>query len=294
MKTNIPEIEYVVVGRDGVDDFKEYIMPHVYEQLFLSEDFEEDELIVIGAMINNIPLGAVVAEIYPNDEIFIHSIVVADNYQRMGIGTSFIKGLLDIGSDRFDSAWGENRELVRVFLHTQYIMPDKELEETESFLRGVGFTDFKSYEDAYIIRLSKTNVLKEKDIEVHSFETLKDKGKDIEDLFLSLGTEPIMDLCFYSGDEENPDYVVVMSQENDHIISVSSSKVNEKADIQDYAALIGYAIKKAIAKNPNAVLMVASDRNVYTELWAALANQAGVALRKHEAGYYALVEGGEN
>jgi len=150
--------EIVRFSNDGLYDFKPYILPDVFEQLLIAQDYEKLQLVCAGVLVDDKPMGAAIAQLLENNEIYLQSIIVDEEVQRQGIGTALLNGILGEALPMFASDNDIEAMPTRIFLHTHYVLPKEEVASFDNFLKKFGFAEIYEMEDCCYIDGTKLNI----------------------------------------------------------------------------------------------------------------------------------------
>ena len=295
MKKKIKGLMFVRFKRKDLYDFRHFILPHVYEDLVRTDNFDEDSIVAIAALVQGVPAGVVIARLLEEEEIFIFSIMVADNYRGVGIGNELIEYLMQIGTQTYAPRFGARGKSVRLFLHTEYALSGKELENFESFLKAEGFSDFYDKRNAYMFRLADLKDIAQPDETAVSLNKLQGVNQeDLTDFYLLSGITPALNLSYYSGSDDDPEFVMLMHHEGQDLLSVSCNSRKEDCSFENFKRLAARCINEALEGNPDYSLLVNGSYNIFENFWAELAAAKGETYRCREAGLYAMIESDED
>ncbi len=291
MLERIENLEFVTFTRKDLDYFKELILPNVYEQLFLTEDFEEEAVYCIAATVDNIPVAVLVAQLFENEEVLIHSIVVGIEYRRMGIGREMIQNLMTIANEEFDPYLGEGDNVVGLFMHTEYALDTEMGKNYESFLRAVGFTDFFDMPPVYYFTRDELKTVGGESNNVHKLTKIEHTNEDmLFAYFAGLGLTPAVNYSYFSGTEDKPGVIVLAQYDDDNVITLSSALARGDVSVEEYGEVVNAVVDAIKKDNEDFTIIVNSDLNAMPEFWEEFSKAHGIKCEHREAGLYAQFE----
>ena len=286
MKKNNADIEYVTFERDGLEDFRDVILPDIYGDLFITEDFGERAVLAVGALAEGEPVAAVIAQLLEDGTADLKSIYVDEDYRRIGVGTELIKGILSLSRDRLAETVNLELTDLEVCVRAQYVFPKNDLADFEAGLKKVGFSDFAEYPDIYMFEGTLPEVVGSRPEAVHPLSALPDvTEEDMGNLLRSAGIAPAAGFSFYSGDIAEPDMLLLAETSDMEAYRLYSVDAVGGGSEKDYLTLVGRVFDEFRQKQPDAVIFVDSDKNLYPDVWKKLAKK-GTDLKRREAGLY--------
>lgn len=293
-------MNYLRFQTKDVYDFKNLILANVSEQLIQIEEAEDEEdIICIGALNENGPQGAVVAQLLGDHEVFIHSIFVNPSERKNGVAKELLNSVLSEALAVFSEDNDFEESAVDVFLHTDYALPTAEIEAFTGFLKSFGFSDFANLGDCYLI---EKNNLKEElfDIDlsgntenensIESFADLSSDGIDllnelIEDSELQI--DPSLSFVLGSGEIARAYMWTELGADDEFVIRSSGSE-----DITDaeFLGLLKITIDSIAKANKDFTLILDSESNLKPDLLAKQFGYTDCCFKRTEAGMYILFE----
>ena len=291
MASKINNLEIVTFGKRDLDDFKHLILPNVYEQLFLTDDFREEAVWCIAATIDNIPIGVLVAQLFENEEVLIHSLVVGKEYRRMGVGREMIENLMTVANEEFDTYDGEGDNVVGLFMHTEYALDNEIGKNYEAFLKAVGFTDFFDMAPIYYFTKNDLKSVGKESKNAHEFTKITGADENmLIEYFASLGMTPAVKYSYFTGTEDEPGAIVLAQYDDDDVITLSSTTIKENVSKEEYQELVEAVIAAIKKDNQDFTLIVNGEVNCMPEFWDELTKTCGKRCEHREAGLYAQFE----
>lgn len=288
------EFEFFRIFEDGLYDFKPYITGNIFEQLMQLDDFEEQLVVCVGAVADGRPIGALAAQLLTGNEIFMYSIVVDPAYQRMGVGRGLIRGILSEACEVFADEYSIRAMPFRVFLHTDYALPENEIDGFEKFLQAVGFRDFYAMEDSYCIYGEKLGAeWFEAPSECHrmkiaSFtEQTNGYSDEVSAYLMNQGVSLSTDHAFMSiaGEELKTILAAEYGMDNEYNLRAVTDD-DEDIPEEEYLALLKNVLCSLKAETPDFLLIADGHTNINTGILKRLAEQAGTVYLHREAGFY--------
>lgn len=285
MKKNMRKFKIAETDAAGVEIFQDFILDNVYVQIAQLPDLKEESIIVIGAETDGKPVGAAVAQLFEDYEIYIHSIMVADEYRRQGVGTELLKEVLNVCLMAYDPAFVFNTLHDEFFVHLEYALPEPEKTDFEAFLKAFGFARFYDFPALYIFRSGQLAGLGRKCSGVTA--VVETEGADPElvaDFFEETGLYPDPELCFFTGTEDEPRCVMMAQPLGDGTYQISGVNTDEESsreqDLQDLFFHMIYAIEQ---KNDSFVLLVNEMQNQEEDFWKRISETHGETIPHREA-----------
>ena len=280
------DIEYVTFERDGLEDFRNVILPDIYGDLFVTDDFGDRAVLAVGALSEGTPVAAVIAQLLEDGTADVKSVYVDEDYRRAGIGTELIKGILSLSRDLLAQTVDIENANLEVCVRVQYVFPKNDLDDFEAWLKKVGFSDFADYPDIYMFedRLPEVNVKQPE--AVHPLSDIPDVAEDeMVNLLREMGIAPVPQYSFYSGDVAEPDIMLLAESSDMESFRLLSVAADESGSENQYLSLAAKVFDEVRKTQPDAVVFVDSGKNLYPDLWKKLAKKSGV-LKRREAGLY--------
>ena len=132
-------LEYKEITKEELKNYRELILPMVYEELEAQEDIST-EYICIAAVLDDEPVGAIVADLEGNGDINLLSIWTDQEYRRYGIASALREKMTEVAVNLYD--WEEDQFGDDIDLRTMYCLKNGYREDFEAWLRANDFTDF--------------------------------------------------------------------------------------------------------------------------------------------------------
>lgn len=286
------ETEFVRLNTEGIAAFRNVILEHVYTQLLQMEDFDEEGVIVLGALAGDVPVAAVAAQLYLGDEIYIHSIAVDEAYRRQGIGTELVRTLLSLAFSEYAPDAAEDAQPFDCSLNIEYALPEADRPGFEEFLKAVGFYGYSEYPGLYFFNSEQVSSLGKESPDV--FFAKDAEGADADSLtafFEEAGLYPDPDLCFFTGTEEEPSCLMMtepMISGDYRVISVNMEEETPKA--AEIEKLLLATIAELRKKTEVFRLLVNGQQNAENDFWEAFAQEHGEKLYHRKAVLTAVFE----
>jgi len=288
----MPNREIVRFFKDGIYEFKSYILPDVFDQLLIARDYDDLQIVCAGAFSDGKAVGAAVAQLLENNDVFLQSIIVDPEYQRQHIGTDLLKGILADAFSEFSAANDIEALPTNLFLHADYVLEKDEIQGFDAFLSSFGFNDFYEMEDCCYIEGSKLNMPKDfvQPAGIISFACdSAEKGDSIATYLLSLQLDVNPEYAFLLKDSEDSKAIIVAENGMDGEFFVSSFSKSDISD-QEFEGLF-YSLVKAVKVDHPDFIFVADEHDITNPV--ALETLSGDALEifiHKEAGYYCIFE----
>ena len=280
------DIEYVTFERDGLEDFRDVILPDIYGDLFVTDDFSDRAVLAVGALSKGTPVAAVIAQLLEDGTADVKSVYVDEDYRLTGIGTELIKGVLSLSRDPLAQTVNIEETNLEVCVRVQYVFPKNDLDDFEAWLKKVGFSDFADYPDIYMFEGGLPEVHVKQPEAVHPLSAIPDVAEDeMVNLLRESGIAPVSEYSFYAGDAAEPDIMLLAESSDMESFRLLSVAAGESGSENEYLSLAARVFDEIREKQPDAVVFVDSGRNLYPEIWKKLAKKAGV-LKRREAGLY--------
>ena len=269
----------------GVQNFQDFILDNVFAQIAQLPDLKEEGIIVIGAVADGKPVGAAVAQLFEEYEIYIHSIMVADEYRRQGVGTQLLQEVLNVCLMAYDPAFILNPQHDEFFVHLEYALPEPEKTDFEGFLKAFGFAKFYDFPALYVFRSGQISGLGKKCPGVSSVVEAEGADRElIADFFEETGLYPDPELCFFTGTEEEPRCLMIAQPLGDGTYQISGVNTDEESsreqDLQDLFFHMIYAVQQ---KNDSYTLLVNEMQNQEEDFWKRIAETHGETISHREA-----------
>lgn len=286
------ELEFVRLNTEGIDAFRNVILDHVYAQLTEMDDFDEESVIVLGALADDVPVGAVAAQLYLGDEVYIHSIVVEEAYRRKGVGAEIVRTLLSLALTEFAPDIADDPHSFDCNLYIEYALPEADRPGFEAFLRAVGFYGYSEYPGLYFFSAEQAASLGKESPDV--FLAKDAEGADADSLaafFEESGLYPDPDLCFFTGTEDEPSCLMMTDSIGNgdyRVISVNMEEEQSKAE--EIEKLFLATIAGLRKKTDTFRLMVNGQQNAENDFWEAFAEAHGEKLHHRKAVLTAVFE----
>lgn len=290
MKTEIKNLEFVVIDEVGIADFKDYIIPQVYSEIYSLDSFEDEMIFAVGAVAGGKPIGAIIAQLLESDEIYIHSIIVDKDYRRMGIGTQLLNAAIQIGEEDIDPNPGEDYDF-KAFVHTEYALSGEDLAVFDDFLKKNAFADFFDYPPVYIFDSEKIAKIGKPCANAIPFSAMDGITQDeIEEFFNDQGIYPETELSFFNGTVDQPKCLLMVQNLKDGVYTVSSTNEAEDGNAADLEELFLAAIDAISKREDRFKLVVNCAMNAYPELWDKYEKLCMIKSTHREAGLYIVFE----
>lgn len=285
MKKSIRKFDIAETDAGSTGMFRDFILDNVFEQITRLPDPEEEGIIVIGAEADGQPVGAAVARMFEDYEIYVHSIVVADEYRRQGIGTELLKEVLNVCLMAYDPGFIVNPRHDEFIMHLEYALPEPEKAGFEAFLKAFGFTKFYDFPALYVFSAEKVSDLGRKCPSV--FSVTEAEGADPEVIaafFEEAGLYPDPDLCFFTGTEDEPRCLMMAQPLGDGTYQISSVNTDEESSReQDMEDLFFRMIDAVGQKNDTYELLVNEMQNREEGFWRRISAEYGEVIPHREA-----------
>ncbi|MCQ2551831.1 MAG: GNAT family N-acetyltransferase [Clostridia bacterium] len=284
-------LEYFTFSSDDLGDFKSVILPSIYEELFLLDRFDNKSVSAIAAMVDGVPVAALIGQITGEAEAKIHSIYVSTDYRRMGIATELLNRFLSICNQELDPTFGDDNNLVAVMVSTEYSLPEDMAKAFESFLYAKGFRLFDEKADVYYFESEQLADFGKKENGVFCFTDIEGTDeKEIFDYYDSMNITAAVKYSFYAGTKDDPNIMLLVSAEDDDVYSFTSVKLSETADEAEYDKLISAAINAIKEDNKTFTIIADGERNILHTYWQSLAHKYGEIVKHTIAGLAAVFE----
>ncbi len=138
---------YSLISTRNLKNYKEVIIPGIYDELEAERSVMADNYICLGARDKDGVTGALIAHIEPDTtDIQIISIYVLPGKRRKGVGSSLVKKLFDIVGNTY--VFDEGEYGTDVFVKTMYCLPADIRSSYEAFLKANDFTRFYIFKKA--------------------------------------------------------------------------------------------------------------------------------------------------
>ena len=164
-----------------MDDFKSVVLPNIYEELFLLDSFDYRAVTAIGAVVDGVPVAALIGQITAEAEAKVHSIYISMDYRRMGIATELLNRFLSICNQELDPTFGDEDNLVAVMVSAEYSLPQTQAKAFEGFLYAYGFRLFDEKANVYYFESGQLNNFGKKEDDVFCFADIE--GTNENELF---------------------------------------------------------------------------------------------------------------
>lgn len=286
MKKNNLNIEYVEFKRDGLEDFKRVILPDIYGDLFITEDFEERAVFAVGALADGVPVGAVVGQLTENGIADLKSVFVLPEYRLRGIGTELMKGVVTAAHDRIAETVNTDESYVLLGVRVGYVLSGRDLSDFEAWLKAVGFDEFTERPDVYLFEDKFPTVRAKRSAEVYPLSAIPDAAaEDVENLFRDMGIAPVASYSFYTGSAAEPEMMLLTVSPDTETFYLLSAGTGEGGLEDEYLSLVEKVFDEIALNQPDAPVFVDTAMNLYPELWKKIAKKA-VVLKRKEARFY--------
>jgi len=291
--------EILRVYEDGLYDFKPYLMNNVFEQLIQIDDFEEQLVICMGAVADGVPVGALAAQLLTGNEVFLYSIVVNPKYQKTGIGRELIYGVLKEACNVFSAEYSIPSMPFRVFVHTDYALPQEDLIAFEAFLQHVGFQDFHEMESVCCIHGNKIRSQWFEPpapcpgVKISSFaEEAGEYADEVSAFLMNQGYSLSADHGFMAaeGDPTKAEQVkgaliAEYGLENEYNLMAFGTDDQDLPD-ELYLALLKNILISLRNETPDFLLIADGHTNINMQILEELTAEAGTRYIHKEAGFY--------
>jgi len=285
-------IEYCTFSKSGIDDFRAVILPNIWEQLAVADSYEELGLQLIGALQDDEPVGALVAQFLENEEVTIDSLYVRSDCRLQGIGSTMLQQLCALAAERYPHAVSEDFPLL---LHMEYALPAEDCGAFESFLQKQGFRDFLEKEPSYLFERSciETALRKQESSTGNIFPLSAMESYDeaeFADYFEAAGFTADPAHCFLHCVGEEPDFLVSAMPGDENDFYLSSTTGGAEPDGKVCGDTVRALLRALCAEYADFELIVDGEINEALPLWEELAACGGSVYRRREAGMYAVFE----
>ena len=133
------KITYKEITKEELKNYKDLILPMVYEELSEQEDIET-EYICLSTLSDDKPIAALIAEPEGNGDINLLSIWTDQGYRNIGVASELLDKMLEVALNLYD--WDEGQYGDDIVLKTMYCLSDKYRTVFEEWLKKKNFTDF--------------------------------------------------------------------------------------------------------------------------------------------------------
>ncbi len=133
------KITYKEITKEELKNYKDLILPMVYEELSEQEDMET-EYICLSTWMDEKPTAAIIAEPEGNGDINLLSIWTDQKYRNIGVASQLLDKMLEVALNLYD--WEEGQYGDDIVLKTMYCLSDKYRRVFEAWLQKKDFTDF--------------------------------------------------------------------------------------------------------------------------------------------------------
>jgi len=282
-------INFTRVYEDGIYDFREVILPNVWEELLVAESFDKYGLIIIGATDENgKALGAVVARLLEGYEIFLSSVYVLIENRREGIGTMLFDSLIQEAVQEFNPSLDDNSRLVS-FMRAEYALLDKDMDVFHKFLERVGFTDFLEKPATYMF--TKEDLKKiERNEEIKVLNMGEELGDGLYDFFSSFDLIVEPKYSFFTGTKADPRLMMLCELDDESNFFLTCNSIVSDATYDELEAVL-YSFRSIIEEDySDYTVLVNGEKNNNLEDWDRINKTCGVKASREEAGMYIEVE----
>ena len=114
--------EYRQITKKELESFKLLILPDIYEELCDQEGIDT-EYICIASWLNDMPVGAIIADPEGSGDINLLSVWTVPEYRHMGIASALLDKTLQVAAALFDYEEGQYGD--DITLKTMYCMEDE-------------------------------------------------------------------------------------------------------------------------------------------------------------------------
>ena len=132
-------ITYKQILEKELPEYKELILPMIYEELKAGENIEEN-YIALAAVDADMPIGALVAELEADGDISLLSIWTDQRYRRKGVASGLLQKLSEIARALY--VWEDGQYGDDVSLKVMYCLEEKYRQVFEAWLEKNDFTEF--------------------------------------------------------------------------------------------------------------------------------------------------------
>ena len=131
--------EYRQITKKELESFKLLILPDIYEELCDQEGIDT-EYICIASWLNDMPVGAIIADPEGSGDINLLSVWTVPEYRHMGIASALLDKTLQVAAALFDYEEGQYGD--DITLKTMYCIEDEYRKPFEEWLMKNDFTEF--------------------------------------------------------------------------------------------------------------------------------------------------------
>lgn len=267
-------MNYVIVSRDGLFDFRKVILSDVYEQLWAFEDFESAGLVVVGAMDEDRPVGAAVLAILEYPYVKVLSLYVSAAKRSQGIGSTLIQAMLQVAFEYT----AETRDVPTVIMDMEYMIFQEDIDRFRKFLIKNGFQQDAFLDDIYTATAGTViSKLENTEAELHLLSELSEDG--VTELSAELVANRIDGESMYScvsGTLDEPRCMVITEYNNDHVYNIYSANLMEEVSENEYQGALKFALEALIASDPEAQIIAVETKNLYPDLWKSFAESTAI------------------
>lgn len=291
MSSTTTEVRYVTFSAEGLEDFRQVILPDVCEQLFLLKRFDSENISAIGALADGEPAGALIARITGESAAVIDSIYVSSEYRRTGIGTELFRRFLSIASSSLDPTGGAEDNIVPVGITADYALPEKSAEIFGKFLDSLGFRLFQEKPDVYYFESDRLEHFGAEEPGVFCFTDIEGTDEtELFDFFESLDITAAVKYSFYCGKKDDPDAMLLVSFGDDDTYIFSSIQMNDGPGEAEFGKLVSAAVNAIRRDCRDFAIIVNGADNILPGYWAGLAAEYGQTVKHTTAGMAAIFE----
>lgn len=298
-------LEYVKISQEYLGDFRDLVLTNVLEEVRHYPDMKEEGLFALGTVDSGLPVAAVIGQLRPDNEVYLHSFLVQEDYRGRGIGRELMKGVLQTAYDVFSNFGEKPGDAENVFLHTGYSLPRDVFDSFSAFLKAVGFTEFVSYRPVYVFEANKLRddpLVREAFMPDFHAEPgvhccagvesgpLKEACRQTD--AFDMEADPA--LCFFTGTQEKPDFMIMAAHGAGSDYYVTSRIFARRANQDMCLEALKVMLRAISAENPDFLLLADGDSNEPDAVWEQLAETSGEACPRTEAGAYLTLVKTEN
>jgi len=271
-------IQFVNFKNEYFDDFKGFIIPNIYHELISSTVMAEDGLFCIGALDEELPIGALVARLSVERELDIASIYVAKEYRRQQVGSALVDHLISAAAELIDYAAPMDDPSIAIMANCEYSLPAADGEILNKFLTSKNFTMHTEYEKILYLEPDEVkaiaNECKEK---AQKFELDEDLN-NFDELLMATGVQIDENLCFYTGSSEDPDAMLLVGYGFDGVYLISQ-RINENAGSEEIKAMILGALKEISKAHEGETVVINMEYNL-EESYDLLKDKAVICIHR--------------
>lgn len=293
MKKELNNLTYVFFDEEGLQDFKNLILPDVYEVLFLTDSFAEDAIVTVGALVDQVPVGAAVAQIFEDNIVNLSSIYVDEEYRNLGIGKGLMDSVLSGVYEYFDGTYDPELSSLDFALRTEFVLPKVEADAFESWMKKVKFTEINELPSVYFISDKLPKMKPKKKEEVYTLTSTGEfESEELEYYLRDAGLSPVDDLCFYTGNKEDMTAVSFVSSSDLEVFEISSMPGNTDEDPteDEMLSLLDTTLNKIRESYPESSILIDGEKNLYEDVLKRVMPKENTYVHKEGNMYVRLSE----